>query len=346
MTFLWPEMLWLLLALPALVGAYLLVLRRKKKFALRYASLDIVKEAMGSGIGARRHIPPALFLLALAVMILAIARPTATVTLPSQHETVILAMDVSGSMRATDVEPNRLVAAQNAAKAFIAEQPENVLIGVVAFAGTATLAQAPTRNREDVVAAIDRFQLQRATAIGSAILVSLATIFPNSGIDVATFSYESAKNKRPGATGGAGGTPALKPVAPGSYNAAVIILLTDGQRTTGPDSIDAARLAADRGVRIYTVGIGTTAGETIGFDGWSMHVRLDEETLKTIADVTRGEYFYAGNAVDLKKVYQTLNAKLVMESKKTEITALFAAAAALVVLLSALLSLLWFNRIL
>ena len=339
MTFLWPELLWLLLLLPVLVAMYLYVLGRKKKFALRYASLEIVKEAMGSGAGVRRHVPPALFLLAMAVMILAIARPAATVTLPSQHETVILAMDVSGSMRATDVEPNRLVAAQNAAKAFVADQPENVRIGVVAFAGTATLAQAPTRNREEIVAAIDRFQLQRATAIGSAILVSLATIFPNTGIDVATFNYDASKKEKAGAS-------TVAPVRPGSYNSAVIILLTDGQRTTGPDSIQAARLAADRGVRIYTVGVGTTAGETIGFDGWSMHVRLDEETLKTIADVTRGEYFYAGNAIDLKKVYQTLNAKLVMESKKTEITALFAAAAAFIVVLSALLSLLWFNRIL
>src|ERR1700704_924720 len=216
MIFLWPELLWLLLALPALVGAYLWVLRRKKKFALRYASLDIVKEAMGSGAGVRRPLPPALFLLALAVMILAIARPTATVTLPSQHETVILAMDVSGSMRATDVEPNRLVAAQNAAKAFVGEQPENVRIGVVAFAGTATLAQAPTRNREDVVAAIDRFQLQRATAIGSAILVSLATIFPNTGIDVATFNYDASKKEK-------AGTATVAPVRPGSYNSAVII---------------------------------------------------------------------------------------------------------------------------
>jgi Ca-activated chloride channel family protein len=337
-TFLWPEALWLYLALPLLVGAYLFVLRRKKKFALRYASLDLVKEAMGKGVGARRHIPPALFLLSLAIMIAAIARPTAVVTLPSQHETVILAMDVSGSMRATDVEPNRLVAAQVAAKSFIAEQPENVRIGIVAFAGTATVAQAPTRNKDELVAAIDRFQLQRATAIGSAILVSLATIFPNSGIDISTFGIEQ-KGQKPAAT-------TLKPVPPGSYNSAVIILLTDGQRTTGPDSVAAARLAAERGVRIYTVGIGTPEGKVVGFEGWSMHVRLDEETLKTIADVTRGEYFYAGNAPDLKKVYQGLNAKLVMETKKTEITALFAAAAALVVVLSALLSLLWFNRIL
>jgi Ca-activated chloride channel homolog len=340
-SFQWPEMLWLMLGLPLLIAAYVYVLRRKKKFALRYASLDIVREAMGKSVGLRRHIPPVLFLLAVGAMVLAIARPQATVTLPSQHETVILAMDVSGSMRATDVEPNRLVAAQNAAKAFVNEQPENVRIGVVAFAGTATLAQAPTRNREDIVAAIDRFQLQRATAIGSAILVSLATIFPNSGIDVATFSYPSDAKAR-----AIMNPNAPKPVPPGSYNSAVIILLTDGQRTTGPDSVQAARLAADRGVRIYTVGVGTVAGETIGFDGWSMHVRLDEETLKTIADLTRGEYFYAGSAPDLRKVYETLNAKLVLETKKTEVTALVAAVATLLAVFSALLSLLWFNRIL
>ena len=338
MSFLWPEMLWLLLVLPVLLAAYIAVLRRKKKLALRYASLGLVREAMGTGQRIKRHIPPALFLCALAAMIVAIARPQATITLPTQHETVILAMDISGSMRATDVEPNRLVAAQNAAKQFVAEQPENVRIGVVAFAGTATVAQAPTRNRDDVIAAIDRFQLQRATAIGSAIIVSLATIFPNEGIDVGELTYGSAKKNEKTA-------PALKPVPPGSYASAVIILLTDGQRTTGPDSIQAAKMAAERGVRIYTVGVGTPDGKIIGFEGWSMRVRLDEETLKSIADITRGEYFYAGNAVDLKKVYQALNAKLVLERKKTEVTALLAALAAAFALVSAALSLAWFHRI-
>jgi len=342
MTFIWPEMLWLMLVLPMLVAAYLLVLRRKKKLALRYASLAIVREAMGMGSRVKRHIPPLLFLVALAAMILAIARPQATLTLPTQHETVILAMDISGSMRATDVEPNRLVAAQNAAKQFVAEQPENVRIGVVAFAGTATVAQAPTRNRDDVIAAIDRFQLQRATAIGSAIIVSLATIFPNEGIDVGELTY-GADSSRRGAKPAP--PPAHKPVPPGSYASAVIILLTDGQRTTGPDSIQAAKMAAERGVRIYTVGVGTPEGKIIGFEGWSMRVRLDEETLKAIAELTRGEYFYAGNAVDLNKVYEALNAKLVLERKKTEITALFAGLAALLAVVSAALSLAWFHRI-
>jgi Ca-activated chloride channel family protein len=243
-------------------------------------------------------------------------------------------------MRATDVEPNRLVAAQNAAKQFVAEQPENVRIGVVAFAGTATVAQAPTRNRDDIIAAIDRFQLQRATAIGSAIIVSLATIFPNEGIDVGELTYGNPKKgEKP-----AGSAP--KPVPPGSYASAVIILLTDGQRTTGPDSIQAAKMAADRGVRIYTVGVGTPEGKIIGFEGWSMRVRLDEESLKAIADLTRAEYFYAGSATELKKVYQLLRSKLVLEKKQVEVTALFSAIGAATVLLSATLSLLWFNRIL
>jgi Ca-activated chloride channel family protein len=339
MSYLWPEAFWLLFALPLLVALYVWVMQRKKKVAVRYASLGLLKEAMNARHGLRRHLPPALMLGALGLMVFAMARPQALVTLPSQNEIVILAMDVSGSMRATDVEPNRLVAAQNAAKAFIAQQPEHVRIGVVAFAGTATVAQAPTRNREDVLAAIDRFQLQRATAIGSAIIVSLATLFPDHGLDVAAFSYGADPRKNPKLA-------AHRPVAPGSYQSAVIILLTDGQRTTGPDSLMAARLAAERGVRIYTVGVGTPEGKTIGFEGWSMHVRLDEETLKTIADVTRGEYFYAGSAGDLKKVYQNLNSKLVLETRKTEITALFAAAAALLALGAALLSVLWFNRIL
>ena len=337
MTFLWPEALWLMLALPLLLLTYIWVLKRRKKQAVRYASLSMVREAMG-GSRIKRHIPPALFFLSLAAMLLAIARPQATVTLPTQHETVILAMDISGSMRATDVEPNRLVAAQNAAKEFIADQPEHVRIGVVAFAGTATVAQAPTRNRDDVVAAIDRFQLQRATAIGSGIIVSLAALFPDQGIDVGELTYGNPKKNEKLA-------PATKPVPPGSYASGVIILLTDGQRTTGPDSIMAAKMAAERGVRVYTVGVGTPEGKIIGFEGWSMRVRLDEETLKQIANITQGEYFYAGNAVDLKKVYQTLNAKLVMERKKTEVTALFAALAALLALVSAALSLAWFHRI-
>ena len=346
MTFLWPEMLWLLLAVPALVAAYVYLLRRKKQAALSYANLSMVKEAMSASHKFRRHIPPLLLLLGLIAMIIAIARPAALVMLPSQQLTIILAMDVSGSMRATDVKPNRIAAAQAAAKAFVAEQPSYVRIGVVSFAGTASVVQAPTYNREDIFAAIDRFQLQRATAIGSGIIVSLATIFPDAGIDVSSLIYgRDAPVGIPLDQARKADQPAFKPVPPGSYTSAAIILLTDGQRTTGPSSIEAAQMAADRGVRVFTVGFGTTSVETIGFEGWSMRVRLDEGTLKAIANMTRGEYFHAGSATDLKNVYRSLNSRLVMEKKTTEIGALFSAAAAVIVLISALLSLLLFNRI-
>ena len=347
MTFLWPQFLWLLLLLPLLVLLYLWLLKRKKQLALRYASLSIVREALGSGPGFRRHVPPLLFLLALAAMLLASSRPFAVVRLPSQNETIMLAMDVSGSMRATDVEPSRIVAAQNAAKAFLAELPRHVRVGIVAFAGTASVVQPATLSREDLVAAIDKFQLQRGTAIGNGIVVSLGELLPDASIDLASMTYGreraqgtslDAKPKAP--------KKEFVPVAPGSYNSGAIILLTDGQRTTGVDSLEAAKLAADHGVRVFTVGIGTVTGETIGFEGWSMRVKLDEETLKGIAGKTQAEYFYAGSAADLKKVYTSLSSRLTTEKKETEISGLLALGAAVLALLSAGLSLLWFNRIL
>jgi len=345
MNFLWPQFLWLLLALPVLVLLYLWLLRRKKKLALRYASLSIVREAMGAGQTVRRHVPPILFLLAIAAMLVAAARPMAVVMLPSNQQTIILAMDVSGSMRAADVQPNRLVAAQEAAKSFIKDLPRHVKVGVVAFAGSAQVAQLPTTNHDDLMTAIDSFQLQRATATGNAIVVSLATLFPDAGIDVSQFGPRSMQRGVP--IEQAGKQPKeFTPVPPGSYASAAIIMLTDGQRTTGVDPMDAAQAAADRGVRVYTVGVGTVDGETIGFEGWSMRVRLDEETLKAVANKTQAEYFYAGTAQDLKKVYDTLSSRLTVEKKETEISSLFALGAALLAFLSAGLSLLWFNRIL
>jgi Ca-activated chloride channel family protein len=346
--FLWADFLWLLAALPLLVALYVWLLRRRKRAAARYANLSMIKEALGAGPGLRRHVPPLLFLLALALMIAAIARPAAVVTVPSRQQTIILAMDVSGSMRAKDVQPNRLVASQEAAKAFVADLPRDIRVGVVSFAGTAAVVQQPTQSREDVIAAIDRFQLQRGTAIGSGIIVSLATLFPDAGIDVSELIYGRGNAPRavPLDQRAKDAMKAFKPVPPGSYGSGAIILLTDGQRTAGPDSLEAAKMAADRGVRVFTVGVGTPNGEVIGFEGWSFRARLDEETLKGIANVTRGEYFFAGNAADLRKIYTGLNSRLVFEKKEMEITAFFAAAGALLALLAAMLSLVWFNRIL
>ncbi len=349
-TFLWPQLLWLLLALPLLVLLYVWLLRRRKQAALRYASLSIVREAMGKGPGWRRHVPPVLLLMAIAIMLLASARPMATIVLPSTQQTIILAMDVSGSMRAEDVKPNRLVASQNAAKAFLAELPRHVKVGIVAFAGSAQVVQPVTLSREDLVTAIDKFQLQRATAIGSAIVVSLSELFPEQRINLGDMTY--SRNTDPFAPKGRSldqpkpDEKTFTPVAPGSYTSAAIILLTDGQRTTGVDTAEAAKMAAERGVRVYTVGVGTVDGEIIGFEGWSMRVRLDEESLKEVARTTQAEYYYAGTAENLKKVYETLSSRLTVEKKETEVSGLLALVASLLALLSAGLSVLWFNRIL
>lgn len=343
MTFQWPTLLWTLILLPLLVLLYLWLLRRRRKQTVRLASLSIAKAALGKGPGWRRHVPPVLLLGALGLMLVATARPTATITLPLSQRTIILAMDVSGSMRAEDVKPNRLVASQEAAKTFVKDLPHDTKVGVISFAGTAAVVQAPTTSREDVIAAIDRFQLQRATATGSAIILSLATLFPEHNIEI---QHITGQRKFPGAPlGDEKPKVEFTPVAPGSYNSAAIIMLTDGQRTTGPDPLEASRMAAERGVRVYTVGVGTTSGEVIGFEGWSMRVRLDEETLKTVASNTLGEYFYAGTAEDLKKVYQSLSSRMVVERKETEISALFAAAGALLTVLAAGLSVWWFGRV-
>jgi Ca-activated chloride channel family protein len=350
MRFGWPGMLWLLVAVPVLVGAYVFLLWRKKKAALRFASVSSIRQAMTQDHQFRRHIPPLLFLLAMIVTIVAIARPTAHITLPSWQQTIILAVDVSLSMGATDVEPNRITAAQAAAHAFVDERPLDVRIGIVTFGGSASLVQPPTMNRDDLLEAITRFQLQRGTATGSALYVALAALLPEAGIDLESMDLKAAPS-----VNSARGAPLNSPrksddkafaaVAPGSYHSGAIILMSDGRRTSGPDPLDAARVAADHGVRVFTVGIGTKEGGMVGSEDWSIYVRLDEETLQAIAGVTRGVYFHAGTAEDLNKVYRDLNARLVLERQDVEITSLLAAAAAVLLLASAALSLLWFNRI-
>jgi len=350
MGFLWPGMLWLLLAAPALVVAYLFALRRRKKAAIRFASLGLIRPAIGASARVRRHIPPVLFLLAMIAAIVGIARPETRITLPTMHQTIILAVDVSLSMGAADVDPNRLTAAQLAAKAFVDERPQNVRVGLVAFGGNAILVQPPTTNREDLLAAIDRFQLQRGTATGSALYTALAALMPEAGIDLQAleFKWESVRNPRDSSQFSMK-TPAMKqaaPVPPGSYRSGAIILMSDGRKTIGPEPLDAARIVSDRGVRVFTVGFGTKEGAMVRGEGWSIFVKLDEETLQAIAAKTHGTYFHASTADDLKKVYRDLNARLVLENKEVEVTFLFIAAAAVLLLASVVLSLFWFNPVL
>jgi Ca-activated chloride channel family protein len=251
------------------------------------------------------------------------------------------------------------VAAQTAAKNYIKDQPRDVRIGIVAFAATALLVQTPTTDHAALNSAIDRFELQRGTAVGSGILVAMSTLFPQDNFPINQFnsqnfggygrwgSYDFRDRYGGSALGEHPNGPPKKhvPVEPGTYKNAVVILLTDGQTNAGYDPIEAARTASEYGLRVYTVGFGTAHGNIVGFGGWSMRAQLDEESLKKIADMTRAKYFHATTAEDLKAVYDVLSRQLVVERREMEITSFFAALAAVLMLSAAGLSLLWFHRV-
>lgn len=341
MSFLWPTSLFFLIAVPVLLGLYIWSQRRRRKYALRYASLSLVKEALGRGPGIRRHIPPALYLLSLAFMLFALARPITVVKVPSQEGTVILAIDVSMSMRATDIKPDRITAAKEAAKAFVEKQGDSVKIGVVSFASDASIVQAPTLDHDLVIAAIDRLRLQRATAIGRAVLTSLDAIWEDEGSEGDQPSAVLTQPQNPNAPQ----TPA-KTAVPGAAKAsASIILLTDGQNNQFPPPLAIIDQAITRGIRVYTVGVGTPAGAVLSLEGRSIRTALDETTLKQIAQDTDAQYFLATSDADLKKVYENLSTELVLRTQKTEVTALFTLVAAVFSIVASALSLLWFNRL-
>jgi Ca-activated chloride channel family protein len=357
-SFEWPIALWALLLVPLVVAAYILLLYRRKKSAFRYSNLALVKEA-SAGPSWRRHVPPALMLLAFTVLLVAMARPSAEVSLPSRVATVMLVMDVSGSMRATDVNPSRIMAAETAAKAYIKQQPKDVRIGIVAFAATALLVQSPTTDHAALASAIDRFELQRGTAVGSGIMVGMSTLFPQDNFPINQFNsqnfggygrwgnYDFRDRYGGVALGERAKAPPKKhvPVEPGSYKNAVMIVLTDGQTNAGYDPIEAARTASEYGVRVYTVGFGTARGNIVGFGGFQMRAQLDEVALKKVADMTRAKYFHAASGDDLKAVYDVLSRQLVVELREMEITSFFAALSAALMLMAAGLSLAWYHRI-
>lgn len=336
MDYVWPHNLWWMLALPLLPALYLWLLRRGAKPALRLPSLHIVRAAAPRPW--RRHVPPALVFLALALLLLTLARPTATMTLPWARSTVMLAIDISRSMRVRDVEPSRMVSAQRAAKAFLNELPGRIEVGLVTFAGTASVAQQATLDRPAVVAAIDAVQMQFGTAIGSAIVVCLAELFPDDGIDLGAMSIGAPRPAR------RGGDQSVPPVAPGSYQSAVIILLSDGRRTTGVDTLAAAKMAADRGVRIHVVGLGTRDGHVAMGEEMAIYLKLDEPTLRQVALMTGGEYHQAETAEALHEIYKDLGTRLQLRKADTELSALFALAAAILLAAGTGLSLRWFGR--
>jgi Ca-activated chloride channel family protein len=343
MSFLWPHYLWLMPALLLLPAAYVWLLRRRNKQAVRFSNLGIARAA-NAGRSWRRHLPPALLLLACAVLVLAAARPVARVTLPWSRSSVILAIDVSLSMRVNDVKPTRIEAAQEAAKGFLKDLPKHVEVGLVTFAGSSQVAQRLTLDREALVTAIDAFQMQIGTAVGNAIVVSLAELFPDHGLDVGDMTFGSSRKSRSIDDAGKPPPKPFTPVAPGSYKSAAIILLTDGRRTTGVDTLAAAKLAAERGVRIDVVGLGPVDGAAATPEGLPIYMQLDEPTLREVARMTAGEYHQAGSAEKLRSVYEHLGSRLQVQTREQEVTGLFALASLLLAVAAGALSVLWFGR--
>ncbi len=351
MSLLWPGILLLLVLVPALIAAYLWGLRRRK-VAVRYSSLSLVKAALPRFSRLRRHFPFALFLASIISLIIAFGRPVAVVAVPTNQTTIILAVDVSGSMCSGDIEPNRLVAAEQAAISFIQSQKASTHIGVVAFSGFAEIVQTPTTDQRALESAIDSLLTGRWTAIGSAILKSIDAI--------AEIDENVWPSVLPGATG-----VQPPPVPDGAYAPSIIVLLTDGASNAGPLPLDAAQQAVDRGVRVYTIGFGTAMGAEFvgcsprfrgnepfggggpGFGGGGGGGRggfrrgIDEVTLQQIADMTGGVYYSAESSSELQNVFAELPTNIIVKHDVTEVSVLFAAVGALLAACAIALSLLW-----
>lgn len=334
MSFIWPAMLWLLLLVPLSVALYIQMQQRRRRLAARIGSLGLVQEGAGRRLGFRRHIPPALFLTGLLLLMLALARPETVVSLPRVQGTVILAFDVSGSMAADDFEPTRMEAAKEAARAFVEQQPPGVLLGVVAFSDSGFVVQAPTSDQEAILATINRLTPQSGTSLANGIFASLNTIAADAGTAPRRYSNLTPMP-----------TPTPTPVPEGSYTPAVIVMLTDGENNESPDPLAAAQAAADRGVRIHTVGIGSAEGTILPIDGFMIHTQLDEAMLKQITELTDGTYYNAENEEDLQEIYGNLDPQLMVKPEKMEVTSVFAGVSTLVLLAGGAFSLLWLSRL-
>ncbi|MEO7912059.1 MAG: VWA domain-containing protein [Roseiflexaceae bacterium] len=353
MDILWPGFLFLLAIVPLLIGAYIWMLRRRRRFTVRYSSLSLVRAALPRFSRWRRHLPFALFLVGLASLVVAMARPVVIVSVPTGQTTVILAIDVSRSMCATDIEPNRLEAAKAAALSFIQSQKSSTQISIVAFAGFAEVTQPATNDQEALETAVESLTTGRRTAIGSGILKSLDAI------------AEIDKNVAPSVTDSSPGIPPT-PVPSGAYAPDIIVLLTDGVSNAGPMPLEAAQQALDRGVRVYTIGFGTANGSEIpycapqlqgggtvdrggGFGGGGFggggsggfRRGIDEDTLIQVAEMTGGDYYSAESASELQEVFQNLPTYLITKHEIMEVSVAFAALGTLLAVAAVTLSLRW-----
>ncbi|MDT7581893.1 MAG: Ca-activated chloride channel [Pseudonocardiales bacterium] len=329
MTLDWPWMLLGLAAVPLMVLRYRRLVRARAARRAELAAVGLVAPAAVSG--ARRHVPPALVLAALVLLLTALARPEATVPQPRREGTVILAFDVSSSMAATDLAPTRLEAAKAAARAFVERQPATVRLGVVAFGGSGLVTQEATADRARVVAAIDRLRPDGGTALARGLQTALGAVVG-----------------RPVLVDGPG-TPGVSGVEPrgpdlGYHGSAAIVLLSDGENTGEPDPIALADLASSAGVRVYPVGLGRPEGTVLQIDGFQIATALDEPLLREIAARTDGRYFAASDAQAATAVYDAVELAWTVQSEHVELTALLAAAAAVLLLVGVALSLTWFGR--
>jgi len=336
MTFIWPEMLFSLVLIPLFVAVYLGMQRRRRQLSANYGNLGFGAGAKGSQPGNRRHVPVFFFLVGLTILAVALARPQAVVALPRQAGTIILAFDVSGSMAATDIKPTRMEAAKAAANDFVKKQPIFVQTGVVAFSDNGLSVQVPTNDPGTVLAAIARLAPKSGTSVGQGILASLNVIdvAENGGSPSELYSKLLLTP-----------TASPTPLPHGKYTPAIIILLSDGENNENPDPLSIAQTAADRGVRIYTVGIGSPTGTTVHINGFSLHTQLDEATLQHISQITGGTYYNAQSEQDLIKIYDRLDTQLISKPESTELTGVFAGAAIFFMLIGGLFSILWSSRI-
>jgi len=339
MSFIWPPMLLSLALMPIGVLLYRAVDRRRHRLLALYGGPGRAQGSAGRLAGLRNRVPPALFLAGLVVMSVALARPQAVVALPKQEGTVILAFDVSASMAATDLAPTRMAAAKAAAEDFVTRQPSSISIGVVAFSDSGVSIQTPTTDQGSVIAAIDRLAPQKGTSLASGILASLNVI---AIAEAGPYANNFYSNQSPAPTA----APTPTPVPSGFHAPAAIVLLTDGENNESPDPLAAAQTAADRGVRVYTVGIGSAAGTTVTVDGFQIHTQLDQATLQQISQVTGGTYYTASDAQGLRSIYDNLDTQLVIQPQMTEITALLAGMSLLLLIGGVLTSLLWLGRLL
>jgi Ca-activated chloride channel family protein len=338
MSFIWPPMLATLILVPIglLLYRYLDVRRRRRLAA--YGGSGLAQAAARRQVGARGRVPAVFVVLGLIAMSLALARPQAVVSLPRQEGTVILAFDVSASMAATDIQPTRIDAAKAAAKDFVARQPSSITIGVVAFSDSGVSVQQPTNDQATVISAIDRLAPERGTSVAEGILASLKVI---AIAEAGPYANNYYSNVSPAPTA----TPTPTPVPSGTHAPAAIVLLSDGENNESPDPMAAAQTAADQGVRVYTVGLGSTAGTTVNLNGFQVHTQLDAATLQQISLTTGGSYYGATDAQQLRSIYDKLDTGVVIQPQLTELTSIFAGTSLLLLIAGVLTSLFWLGRL-